>query len=89
LLSHPCEIALAKHIAKFPELIKSVAQNFKPNSLASYAYELATLFNQFYRDCRVIGSGKFESPRLVLVKAAAQTLKNSLNLLGINAPEYM
>jgi arginyl-tRNA synthetase len=89
LLSHPCEIALVKHIAKFPELIKSIAESYKPNLLANYAYELATLFNQFYRDCRVIGSGKFEGSRLVLVKVVAQTLKNSLNLLGISAPEYM
>lgn len=89
LLSHPTETALVKKIARFPELVKTMAENNRPNLMAGYAFELATLLNQFYRDCRVVGSGKFESPRLELVKAVAQTLKNSLDLLGISAPDYM
>jgi len=56
--------------------------------IANYSYQLAQIFNEFYHTCPVIGSGQ-EGFRLALVESFRQVLKNSLNLLGIEAVEEM
>lgn len=85
---HPSEIRLIKTIAKFPYFVKKSVSSRNPSIIANYAYKLASHFNAFYRDCRVIGSEK-QDDRIALVKATKQVLKNSLNLLGIEALEEM
>jgi arginyl-tRNA synthetase len=59
-----------------------------PHYIAGYLYELAQTFNRFYENNRVIGDPR-EPQRLALVKSYADTLKNGLGLLGIEAPERM
>ncbi len=86
--SHPSEIKLIKMLAKFPYFVKRSVSFRNPSLIANYAFELASVFNAFYRDCRVIGSEK-ENDRLALVKATKQVLKNALGLLGIEALEEM
>jgi len=85
---HVQEKALIKILAMFPEIVKECAETFNPSLLAEYAYSLASSFNAFYRDCRVLGSKK-EKERLALVYATKCTIKNALNLLGIEALEEM
>jgi len=85
---HESEIKLLKKLALFPEKVKECAETRNPSLLAEYAHEVASTFNIFYRDCRVIGSEK-EKERLALVNATRQVLKNCLNLLGIDALERM
>ena len=75
-------------LAKFPYFVRKSILSRNPSLIANYAFELASVFNAFYRDCRVIGS-KRENDRLALVKATKQVLKNALNLLGIEALEEM
>ncbi len=82
------EIELIKVIAYFPEIVKESIESRNPSIMAEYAYKLASRFNIFYRDCRVIGSEK-EKERIALVNATRQVLKNCLNLLGIEALEEM
>ena len=86
--NHPSEIKLIKTIAKFPNFVRKAIENRNPSIIAEYAYKLASDFNAFYRDCKVIGS-KEEQDRLALVNASKQVLENSLNLLGIEALEEM
>ncbi|MEM2934793.1 MAG: arginine--tRNA ligase [Candidatus Thermoplasmatota archaeon] len=85
---HESEIELIKTIAYFPEIVKESIENRNPSIMAEYAYKLASRFNIFYRDCRVIGDEK-EKERIALVNATRQVLKNCLNLLGIEALEEM
>jgi len=85
---HPSEIRLIKTLAKFPYFVKKSISSRNPSLIANYAFQLASHFNAFYRDCRVIGSDK-QNDRLALVKATKQVIKNSLNLLGIEALEEM
>ncbi|MBU4255706.1 MAG: arginine--tRNA ligase, partial [Candidatus Thermoplasmatota archaeon] len=57
---------------------------------ASYVFELASCFNQFYRDMPVLKAEKDEkNARLALVDCFRIVLRNALNLLGIDAPEEM
>ncbi len=91
------EIALLRHIALWPSLLRQVASSIKKEKwgtrldiqkIGEYAYELANLFSKFYTNCRVLGSPE-EPRRLSMVAASRQTLKNVLNILGIDAPERM
>jgi arginyl-tRNA synthetase len=54
---------------------------------------VASLFSQFYRDCRVLtdepGEAKLSAARLALVDAVRQVLANALGLMGISAPQSM
>ncbi|HDR73030.1 MAG TPA: arginine--tRNA ligase [Methanoculleus sp.] len=84
------EIALAKHIARFPVMIARVVEERRPHMLATYARELADLFNQFYRYEPVLKSGgAVRDSRLTLVKAAQNTLRETLETLGIDALRSM
>ncbi|HSQ93511.1 MAG TPA: arginine--tRNA ligase, partial [Methanoregula sp.] len=84
------EIALAKKIARFPQVIESVVTELRPNILAIYARELADTFNTFYHFEPVLKSeGKIRDRRLTLVKAVQNTLKESLQTLGIDAIHTM
>jgi arginyl-tRNA synthetase len=84
------EIALAKKIARFPQVIESVVTELRPHILAIYARELADTFNTFYHFEPVLKSGgKIRDRRLTLVKAVQNTLKESLQTLGIDAIHTM
>ncbi len=84
------EIALAKEIAKFPTIIEKVASELHPHILATYARELADTFNTFYHYEQVLKSeGDTRERRLTLVRAVQNTLKESLETLGIDAISTM
>ncbi len=74
----------------FPEVVATAARDYRPHYVANYAYKLASLFSDFYQAVPVLkADSRIKSARLSLVKATQITLKNSLNLLGIEAPEQM
>lgn len=84
------EIALAKHIARFPKVITQVVEELKPHLLAIYARELADLFGSFYHAEPVLKAGEqARSRRLTLVDATRNTLQEALETLGIDALRAM
>jgi arginyl-tRNA synthetase len=84
------EIALLDRISRFPTLIARAAEDYKPLLVASYAYDLARDFTDFYQSCPVLqAESPIRSMRLRMTAAAKQTLANSLRMLGIDAPEVM
>ena len=91
LLKHTSEIPLVKKVADFPSLLDTCAKKRTTHPLANYTHELASLFNQFYRDCPVISAPNKEliAARFAIVKAVEICLKKSLNLLGVEAPDEM
>jgi len=91
LLIEDSEIDLVKKMAMFDSIIDLAARELKPHVLAIYAHELADAFNQFYRFVPVIASEDEEvrAARLALVECARIVLANSLDTLGIAAPESM
>jgi len=90
VLERESEIALAKHLAKFPFVIEMVVRELKPHLLAIYARELADLFNSFYHFEPVLRSeGVTRKSRLTLVKATQNTLGEALESLGIDATRTM
>ena len=91
LLSHDSETDLIKKLAKFPIVIDEACEGCKPHSITTYLFEVASQFNQFYRDCPVLPEkiNKLRIGRLALVDATRIVLQNGLKLLGIVAPEEM
>lgn len=88
VLEHPSEIALALQVSRFGEVIAAVADELLPNRLTEYLYELAELFNAFFRDCRVEGSSE-QNSRLILLEATRLVLKEGLTLLGLSTVTKM
>ena len=86
----PQEIQLIDWISRFPNEVQRAAAEMRPLLAATYAYELARAFNDFYTQCPVLPAEEpVRSFRLLLVKASRQVLANSLALLGITAPQAM
>jgi arginyl-tRNA synthetase len=85
------EAALARAVARFPEVIEDAVTAEETQGITAYATELATTFHGFYRDARVIDieAPERSAARLALAGAARVTLANALGLLGISAPESM
>ncbi len=91
VLTHTSEQTLVKKLAQFPLIIDDASTGCKPHAIANYLFEVASVFNQFYRDCPVLSEENTGlcSSRLAVVKATEIVLKNALSLLGISAPEEM
>ena len=84
------EIALARRLAQFGEAVPAVLDDYRPNLLANYLFELANAFHAFYEACPVLKSeGEVRASRLLLCETTARVLKTGLGLLGIEAPERM
>ena len=91
LLSSEYEKNLIKKIAMFDVQIYDSVNNLSPKVIAKYSYELASTFSSFYEHVKVLKSETPEllNARLCLVVSFQKTLKSSLALLGIDAPEKM
>lgn len=84
------ELQLIKLIDSLPETVEESAREFEPHRLTYYLNELASCFHGFYNKNRVICEDvELTNARLYLLKRTAQTLKNTLTILGISAPERM
>lgn len=90
LLVLPGELDLVRLCLRFPELVADLAATKGVHRLTGYALELAGGFHSFYRDHRVVGDDPaLSSARLRLVEAVQLTLRQTLGLLGVSAPETM
>ncbi len=86
----PAEVNLIEKISQLPDVVQKAAADFKPSLLATYAFELAQTFNDFYTQCPVLSAqGSARLSRVVLVQAAKVALENGLSLLGIQSPQVM
>ena len=89
-LAHPAEINLAKRLSQFAEVVPQVLNDFRPNILANYLFELANNFHAFYEACPVLKAEEpARSSRLALSELTGRVLQKGLQLLGIKVPERM
>ncbi|VFP78675.1 Arginine--tRNA ligase [Candidatus Erwinia haradaeae] len=86
-----CEVALAVCLLQFNEIIIEVAQDGMPHLMCSYLYRLAGLFSNFYEECPILyaKNKKIQQSHLRLALLTETTLKQGLNLLGIDTIESM
>lgn len=89
-LSVTQELSLAKHLLNFGLTLETVADEFRPNFLCNYLYELASHFTAFYENCPVLKSEpEIRASRLLLCDLTARVLKQGLCVLGILTLEQM
>jgi arginyl-tRNA synthetase len=86
----PQEKDLIAHLIKFHHVVQDATTQYRPSILTAYLYDLSRSYNSFYAECPVGSSPEpTRSARLHLSRAVADTLKQGLNLLGIEAPQRM
>lgn len=80
---------LAK-LLEFPKVVARSANNYAPHLIATYAYELASMFHSYYAKEKVITEdSKATNERLLMLQAIKITIYNALKLIGIESPERM
>ena len=85
------EIELAGKLAQFGEVLNSVADKGTPHLLCAYLYDLAGLFSSFYEHCPILAAEDpaTQQSRLRLAALTGRTLKQGLELLGLETLERM
>ena len=89
-LSAPEEVVLGRHLLNFGLVLDAAAEEYRPNFLCNYLYELAGRFTSFYENCPVLKSeAEQRASRLVLCDLTARVLRQGLAVLGIETLEQM
>ncbi|MEZ6140350.1 MAG: arginine--tRNA ligase [Zavarzinella sp.] len=91
VISEPQEKALALQLCKFEDVLQDCAKDFYLHSIASYLWDLAKAANVFYDQCEVLTAptAEIRSSRLMLVELIGKTIKQALDILGIQTVEQM
>ena len=89
-LEAPAELALAKQLLNLGLVLEAVAEEYRPNYLCNYLYELAGAIARFYESCPVLKSeGVQRATRLALCELTGRVLRQGLEVLGIETLEEM
>ena len=80
---------IIKLLQDFSRIIKRASDNYDPSLIAKYAISLAQAFNKYYAHTRILDESPERDSRLALSYSTAVVLKESLRLLGVEAPEKM
>ena len=89
-LGQPEEVALAKQLLTFGLTLEAVAEEYRPNFLCNYLYDLAGRFTSFYEACPVLkAEPEVRASRLALCELTARVLRQGLEVLGIEVVEQM
>ncbi|MFW0886027.1 UNVERIFIED_CONTAM: arginine--tRNA ligase [Pseudomonas sp. JL1] len=91
VLQAPHEQELAARLAQFGEVLNNVADKGTPHTLCAYLYDVAGLFSSFYENCPILNAETPEQmqSRLRLTALTGRTLKQGLELLGLETLERM
>ena len=90
LLNEPEEKTLIKILARYPEMIYGAAKSLEPHRVTFYLNDIAGVFHSYYNKNKVISDNeKLTRARLFLTKTIRIVLQNTLNILGVSAPEKM
>jgi len=90
ILKDQKEFKIIKLLSKYPSILEKSAKELRPHYLASYLYDLADAFNEFYQSLPVLKvEEKLRNSRLKIVESVKTVLKSGLYLLGIPIMEKM
>lgn len=96
LLIHPWELDVARQLAFWPDVLEDATRLLEPHRIPYYVHDLATAIHRFYHAGNaeaehrvVVDDPALTRARLELSRAARQTLKTALDLMGVSAPERM
>ena len=86
ILTGVLEHRLATMLLRFEDVLDRAAEDAAPHQITSYLYDLATLFMKFYERNPILKeeiSEEIRMSRLQLADLTAKTIKQGLNILGI------
>ncbi|MUH95449.1 arginine--tRNA ligase [Aliivibrio fischeri] len=85
------EKALVAKLMQFEEAVQAVASEGQPHLMCAYLFELAGQFSSFYEACPILNNedDAVKQSRLKLAALTAKTIKQGLELLGIETLERM
>ena len=84
------EISLVNKLNEFHQIVAESSSSLKPHIIASYTLSLAQIFNEFYQTSPILTEKEpIRSTRLKIILAYKQVIRNALNVLGIETPEFM
>jgi len=85
------ELNLLRTLSKYSETVRDSAQNFAPNYLCLYLYDLSQKYNVFYQKNPILKASNENEKnlRLAITNATVNVLHHGLSLLGIQTVEKM
>ncbi len=90
LLDTQEDLDLLGLLDQYPDTMEAAAKSLSPHLLSFYLRELAQVLHRYYTVNPVISAeAGLRQARLLLLSAVAQTVKNGLDALGVQAPERM
>jgi arginyl-tRNA synthetase len=90
-LQDDAEWSLVRELIRLPQVIVAAAQAREPHRLTGYVTELASLYHQFYHQCKIIDQEdrRLSESRLMLCQLTRSVVARVLELIGVEAPERM
>lgn len=90
-LAEAPERALALELLRFSDALADVVDDYRPNLLTNYLFQLTKVFFSFYEQCPVLKAEdeSTRNSRLLLCDLTARTIRQGLELLGINVVQRM
>jgi arginyl-tRNA synthetase len=91
LLTAEKELDLLKRLGEFPQVVADAAEKRMPHRMTQYAFDLASALHSFYNAEKVLNpeNEALTKARIALMKAVRITIKNTLKLISVEAPEKM
>ncbi len=85
------ECSLIRMLNEYPAVVRQAGSDYSPSGIATYAYELAKEYNQFYHDYSILREedAAVKAFRIILTRNVGKIIKSAMSLLGIEVPERM
>ena len=89
-LDDPEAQAVVRLIDDFPGVVRLAVERNEPSLVTRFSVELAKAYNKFYYEHRILDDDlSARAARVQLTRAASQTIKTALGLIGVEAPDRM
>ena len=89
-LADPEAQDVVRLLEQFPEVLRAALQKNEPSMVTRFSVDLAQAYNKFYYERKVmVDDMGVRAARLMLTRAARQTIAKALELIGLEAPERM
>ena len=90
-LTNEWERALGLWLLRLADALDELVEDFRPNQLTNYLFELTKVFFTFYEKCHVLKTedAELRTSRLALCALTGATIQRGLQLLGIEVIDRM
>lgn len=91
LFDNDIEMNIIKKISEFPNICQKAVEEYSPNLVCNFMFELSQLFNHFYNELEILKSGDKEKTqyRVILTYLVSRILKKSFEVLNIDTVDKM